>query len=119
MAIDLSVLQLLEEKKLERSDFILTDNYHLRLKPATARMLVEKIRLNMGFKVPYRYGEQFTYQTILLDCVQVLANFVIGKHKELQLNIPSMKMRRSDPLELRQIILGISAPEKKTRPTEA
>lgn len=40
-------MQLLEEKKLKKSDYIVTENYHLRLKPATAEMLIEKIRLNM------------------------------------------------------------------------
>ena len=111
--VDLSVLQLLEEKKLKKADFIVTENYHLRLKPATAKMLIEKIRLNMDLKMPYKNGKQFTYQTILLDCIQQLANFVIGKRKELQLNIPLVKIRRSDPFELMQRILAISPKERK------
>ena len=30
--VDLSVIQLLEEKKLKKSDFVVTENYHIRLK---------------------------------------------------------------------------------------
>ena len=30
--VDLSVLQLLEDKKLKKSDFIVTENYHIRLR---------------------------------------------------------------------------------------
>ena len=44
--VDLSVLQLLEEKESKKSDFIVTENYHLRVKPATAKMLIERISLN-------------------------------------------------------------------------
>lgn len=111
--VDLSVLQLLEEKQLKKSDFILTENYHLRLKPATAKMLIEKIRLNMDRKVPYRNNKQYAYQSILVDCVQGVANFVIGKRKELEINIPKTKVRRSDPVELRNKILSITATERK------
>lgn len=113
--VDLSVLQLLEEKKLKKADFIVTENYHLRLKPATAKMLVEKIRLNMDTKVPYKNKKQYSYQSILLDCVHQLANFVIGTRKELELKIPNAKVRRSDSVEMRNKILSISTSERKSR----
>jgi CRISPR-associated protein Cas1 len=46
--VDLSVLQLLEEKKLNKAKFIVTENSHLRVKPATAKMLLERISLNFN-----------------------------------------------------------------------
>lgn len=97
--VDLSVLQLLEEKKLKKSDFIVTENYHLRLKPATAKMIIEKISLNFNAAVPYK-AKRHTYQSILLDNIQQTANYFVGKLKDLQLEIPSVKIQRSDPLEL-------------------
>ena len=112
--VDLSVLQLLEEKKLKKSDFIVTENYHIRLKPQTAKMLIEKLRLNMDAKVPFKHGKQYSYQSILLDSIQQLANFVIAKRKELEFNIPNTKIRRSDPVELRNKILYISTSERKS-----
>ena len=45
--IDYSVIELLETK-LKRSDFIITENYHIRLKPETAKMLIEKIKDNFN-----------------------------------------------------------------------
>lgn len=42
--IDLSVIQLLEEKKLKKSDFIVTENYNIRLRESTAKALIEKVR---------------------------------------------------------------------------
>lgn len=112
--VDLSVLQLLEEKKLKKSEFIVTENYHLRLKPATAKMLIEKIGLNMDRKVPYKDNKQYSYQSILFDSVQQVANFIIGKRKELGINTPHTKVRRSDPLVLQKKILSITASERKS-----
>jgi hypothetical protein len=51
------------------------------LRAATAKMLIEKIRLNKDNKVPYKSNKQYSYQSILLDCVQQLADYVIGKTK--------------------------------------
>ncbi|NOS62618.1 MAG: CRISPR-associated endonuclease Cas1, partial [Nitrosarchaeum sp.] len=59
--IDLSVIQLLEENKLKKSDFILTENYHIRLKQETAKLLVEKIKYNFNSKVSYG-KKHFAYQ---------------------------------------------------------
>lgn len=110
--VDLSVLQLLEEKKLKKSDFIVTENYHLRLKPATAKMLIEKIRLNMDTKIRYKNNKQYSFQSILLDCVQQLANFIIGRRKDFQLAVPLMKIQRNDPLEL-QLRIGTMSPAQR------
>ena len=87
--IDLSILQLLEGKKLKKSDFIVTENYHVRLKPATAKMLIEKISLNFNRTTNYKANNKHSYQNILLDNIQQLANFVIGKKKSWhqQINI--------------------------------
>ena len=52
--VDLSVIQLLEENKLKKSDFILTENYHIRLKQDTAKLLVEKLKSNFNGKVSYK-----------------------------------------------------------------
>jgi CRISP-associated protein Cas1 len=51
--VDLSVLQILEEKKLKKFDFIVTENYHIRLNPATAKILIERISLNFNKTVFY------------------------------------------------------------------
>jgi CRISP-associated protein Cas1 len=78
--VDLSVLQLLEEKKLKKSDYIITENYYIRLKPTTAKMLIERIHLNFNRTTRYK-TKMHTYQNILLDNIQQLANFVLGKRK--------------------------------------
>ena len=91
------VLQILEEKKLKKSDFIVTENYCLRLKPATAKMLIEKISLNFNRITSYR-TKMHGYQNILLDNVEQLANFIVGKRRDLQLATPPIKIQRTDPI---------------------
>ena len=112
--IDFSVLQLLEEKKLKKSDFIVTENYHLRLKQATAKMLIEKISLNFNRTTKYK-AKMHSYQNILLDNIQQLANVVIGKRRELQFVIPALGIQRTDLLEIRQRILTMTPDERKGR----
>jgi len=41
--VDYSVIEVLESG-LKKSDFISTENYHIRLRPNTAKLLVEKIK---------------------------------------------------------------------------
>ena len=75
-------------------------------------MLIEKIRLNFNAAVNYKTNN-YTYQNILFDNVQQLSNFILGKRKDRQLTIPSMKIRRNDPIDLQQKILSMSPAERK------
>jgi CRISP-associated protein Cas1 len=52
--VDLSVIQLLEEKKLKKSNFIITENYHIRLRESTAKALLSKISLNLNKTTEYK-----------------------------------------------------------------
>lgn len=111
--VDLSVLQLLEEKWLKKSDFIVTENYYLRLKPATAKQLIEKISFNFNRTAKYRTGKNHTYQNILLDNVQQLANYIFGKRPEIKFNIPLAKILRNDILEVQRCIFIMRPAERK------
>ncbi|KAF6246417.1 CRISPR-associated endonuclease Cas1 [Nitrosopumilus sp. b3] len=110
--IDLSVIQLLEENKLKKSDFILTENYHIRLKQSTAKLLVDKIKYNFNLKVSYG-KKYFAYQNILNNNISQLAQFVGDRKKTLEIKIPPIKINRDDNLELRQKILSMSPEEGK------
>ena len=48
--IDVSVIQLLEEKRINKSDFVITENQHTRLGENVAKMLIEKINSNFNGK---------------------------------------------------------------------
>jgi CRISPR-associated protein Cas1 len=110
--IDLSVIQLLEENKLKKSDFILTENYHIRLKPDTARLLIEKIRNNFNSKVPYK-KRNFAYQNILYDNISQLAQYVSNKKKTIEFVVPHVTINRNDDLLIREKILSMSPDERR------
>ena len=106
--IDVSVIQLLEEKKIKKSNFIITENYHTRLGEDIAKLLIEKINSNFNAKYSYKNGKNYSYQIILQDNLQQLANLIIDKKKEFDFVIPKMKLNRNDNLELRDKILNMT-----------
>ena len=102
--VDLSVIQLLEEKKLKKADFIVTENYNIRLRETTAKVLIEKIRLNFNARALYN-GKYYSYQNILYENVRLLANCIIGKSGKLQFNVPEFRIKREDSTDIRSKVL--------------
>jgi CRISPR-associated protein Cas1 len=111
--IDLSIIQVLEEKKLKKSDFIVTENYHIRLRESAARQLLGKITLNFNKRTLYK-GKMFTYESILLDNVRILANYVIGRSRGLKFGVPKIEISRNDTNEVRDGIISITPKERKS-----
>ena len=111
--IDISVIQLLEEKKVKKSDFIITENYHTRLGENVAKLLIEKINSNFNARYNYKNGKNYSHQIILQDNLQQLSNFIVDKKEEFGFAIPKMNLNRNDNLELREKILNMTAEERK------
>lgn len=110
--IDLSVIQMLEEKKLKKIDFITTENYHIRLREHTAQMLIARLKLNFNMSAPYK-NKNYAYEHILMDNVQQLANYIMDKSKDLKFDIPEVKLSRDDGLELREFIMNMRPDERR------
>jgi len=110
--IDFSVIQLLEEKKLKKSDFIVTENYNIRLRETTAKMLIEKIKLNFNSRALYN-GKYYSYQNILYENVRLLANYIMGKSGKLQFNIPEFEIKRGDNTDIRNKVLSLTTEDRK------
>ena len=111
--IDVSVIQLLEEKKIKKSDFIITENYHTRLGENVVKLLIEKINSNFNARYNYKNGKNYPYQIILQDNLQQLSNFIVDKKKEFDFVIPKMKLNKNDDLGLRERILSMTPNERK------
>lgn len=75
-------------------------------------MLIEKIRLYFNKKVSYK-GKNYSYETIYQENTQKLANFLLGKNKELSFEIPSINYSRNDDKELREKLLKIELKDAK------
>jgi CRISPR-associated protein Cas1 len=110
--VDLSVLQLLEDRKLKKSDFVVTEHYHTRLREQTAELLIGKLQLNLNRRVPYK-NKQFMYDGVLQDNVQILANHIQNKADVLQFCIPPVKISRNDTIDMRETILRMTPEERK------
>jgi len=111
--IDLSVIQLLEDTpKPRKADFIVTENYHIRLREEIAKRLIEKIRFNFNQKAPHR-EKNYTYQNILHDNTQYLAHYISEKKKSIEFVIPKFEIVRDDTVSLREKILSMSPEERK------
>ena len=111
--IDLSIIELLEDRKIGKSDFIITENYHTRLRESTAKMLIEKINQNFNHKIQYKNNKRYSYQNILHEQTQQLANFILDKQKQLELNIPKIKLERNDNVEIKEKILNMTPQQRK------
>jgi len=110
--VDYSVIRLLDDGKLKKSDFIVTENYHIRLRESTAKLLIEKIKINFNTKVPFR-GKNYTYDNVLFYKIQEFANFISGKNNKLDLQIPEFKIPDDDTVEMKKKIMKMTPDERK------
>ena len=108
--IDYSKIELLETK-LKKSDFITTENYHIRLRPDTAKLLIEKIKNNFNKRYEFR-NKQHTLENIMIENVRELSRYISGKAKILEFKIPDITISRNDTIDMRNKIMSID-PEKR------
>ena len=84
----------MEEKKIKKEDFMITENYHTRLGDDVVKKLIEKINSNFNARYNYKNDEQYSYSVVLQDNLQQLSNFVLEKKKEFNFIIPKMNLNR-------------------------
>ena len=108
--VDYSVIELLETK-LKKSDFITTENYHIRLRPDTAKILIEKLKNNFNKRYEFR-NKQHTLDNIMFENVRELSRYISGKAKTLDFKIPDNAISRNDTIDVQNQIMSID-PEKR------
>ena len=75
--------------------------------------MIDKINSNFNAKYNYKNNKQYSYQIILQDNLQQLANFILEKKEQFDFVIPEMNLNRNNNLELREKILNITSEEMK------
>jgi len=108
--VDYSVIELLETK-IKKSDFITTENYHIRLKPNTAKLLIEKIKNNFNQRYEFR-NKQYALENIMFENIRELSKYITGNSKSLEFTIPEIAVKRNDNTKIREMIMSIN-PEKR------
>ncbi|WP_393970985.1 CRISPR-associated endonuclease Cas1 [Oxyplasma meridianum] len=109
--IDYSVIQILEYG-LKKSDFITTENYHIRLRPETAKRLIETIKENFNQRYLYK-GKKHTLENIMFENITEFSKFISDNSKKLEFTIPEIMIKRNDDIETRERILSIDPEERK------
>jgi CRISPR-associated protein Cas1 len=109
--VDYSVIQILESG-LKKSDFITTENYHIRLKPNTARLLIERIKENFNQLYDFR-NKKHTLENIMLENIREFGKYLSEKSRILEFIIPEIKIKRNDSTYLREKIESIEPEERK------
>jgi CRISPR-associated protein Cas1 len=108
---DLSVIQLLEEKKIKKSDFIVTESYCLRLRESGAKMLLEKMRINFNSTAEFK-GKNYSYANILYENIANFAKSILND-APAEFNIHFVELRRYDTESMREKILNITPEEQR------
>ena len=108
----LSVLQLLEEKELKKTDFIVTENYHIRLHETTAKRLIERIKINFNTTTLHR-NMSYKNQVLISENLRILTNYISGNINNLSFTLPEIKLKRNDHIDLKQKILDMSSEERR------
>ena len=109
--IGYSVIELMEIK-LKKSDFIITENYHIRLKPDTAKLLIEKIKNNFNQRYQFK-NKQHTLENIIFENIRELTRFIMENSKQLEFSIPDIEIKRNDNSQVRDKIVSIEPDKRK------
>lgn len=111
--IDYSIIQLLDSRpKFKKSDFIVTENYNIRLRESTAKALILKIKNNFNLKTPFK-GKNYTYENVLFYKIQDFANLIADKNNKIDFKIPEFKIKNEDTLDFKGKILKMTPDERK------
>jgi CRISPR-associated protein Cas1 len=86
--VDLSVIEVIRDGKLDRKrDFIVTENYHVRLRPAAAKVLIDRFSANLNRKVKVE-GKSMSFETAISETARRLARHLTGPRARLDLAYP-------------------------------
>ena len=96
----MAVINLVENGTMDKKDFIVTENYNLRLRGLGGKKVANEFS-NLLNK-PVSYGDkQTTWGSVLLLKARELAHNLTGKPKELDFVSPEFGVQRVDSHEIR------------------
>ncbi|TQD27917.1 CRISPR-associated endonuclease Cas1 [Methanolobus vulcani] len=105
--VDLAVINLVESERMEKKDFIRTENYSLKLRPSGAKKLTKELNLWFNKRVSYK-GNMTMWSYVLFLKTRELAQYLVGKRQNVDFIKPRYEAKRQDSNDIRQKILSIS-----------
>jgi|SRR5579871_1672492 len=112
--VDLSVVEVLRDGKLDcKADFIVTENYHIRLRPTAAQVLMDRLSANMNRKVTVG-GRSFAFESLMQGLARQLSRHLTDGKGRLDLSYP-FAVGESGHLttDLQDRVLSLTAAERK------
>lgn len=86
--VDLSVIEVIRDAKLDRkADFIVTENYHIRLRPKAAEVLMDRLSANLNRKVTV-HGRSMSYETAISEAARRLGRTLVDPKVRFDLSMP-------------------------------
>jgi CRISPR-associated protein Cas1 len=104
--VDISVIGALERKEFSRKDFILTDNYNIRLRPDATKKLIELVNGQLSSRVSYK-NRSWEWRSVIHQKAGELVECLDGKRTSVDFITPYPVITRDDSEELRSKILSI------------
>lgn len=110
--IDFTIIRSIENKVFSKKDFILTENYNIRLTPEAAKKLIKEVQNQLNKKVSY-LGRDFNWSYIILLKTRELGQFLSSQRDSIDFSKPLVKLRRDDNVQLRKRILSMGYSEAR------
>ncbi len=86
--VDLSVIEILRDAELDRKeDFIVTENYHIRLRPKASQVLMDRLSANLNRKVMVGV-RSMSFETIVSETARRVARYLTLPKGRLNLSYP-------------------------------
>ncbi len=87
--------------------------YHnIRLKPETAKKLIEIIKNNFNRRYLFK-NKQYTLENIMFENIRDFGKYILDKNSSLEFNIPEIIIDRNDDSKIREKINAIAPEERK------
>ncbi len=80
--VDIAVINGLENKVFNKKDFMLTENYNIRLRPNGTSKLMDELNAQFTKRIRYK-GRYFEWRTVIVEKAHELSQYLTDKRKTL------------------------------------
>lgn len=109
---EVSTLEAFESGLLDMKDFyFMGDDHHYHFDVEAKRRFLEMLKNRFNLPIQYK-GKVWQRDTVILNKVQELGRFLVGKAESLDFIQPSPDLARDDTLAVRQRILALTTPRQ-------
>lgn len=110
--VDVAIIGGLENKVFNNKDFLLTENYNIRIKTPGVKKLLDLLTTQFSHTVRYKNHSR-EWKTIIHEKSRELAHYLTHRRKRIDFSQPQPHLQRIDTHRLREQILNMSYTEWK------